>query len=136
MDSNTADGNAANDPALIEDAMKRCRPEAVEAAKKYRENGDPKLAPVIVLGIVERFLEPEMREKLEDGGANLRFMEDLGVDSLTMVEIVMTVEQVLDVKIDNEELRELRTLGDVNSYITARLNGSSGAEPAASGLDR
>ena len=49
--------------------------------------------------------------------------DDLGLDSLTMLEIVMMVEQTLDVSIDNEELRDLRTLGDVKSYLSAKARG-------------
>ena len=40
----------------------------------------------------------------------LRMYEDLGMDSLTMLEVVMLVEQTLEVSIDNEELRDLELL--------------------------
>ena len=49
--------------------------------------------------------------------------EDLGMDSLTMLEIVMLIEQTLKVSIDNEELRDLRTLGDVKAYLNAKAKG-------------
>ena len=49
--------------------------------------------------------------------------EDLGMDSLTMLEIVMLIEQTLKVSIDNEELRDLRTLGDVKAYLDAKARG-------------
>ena len=49
--------------------------------------------------------------------------EDLGMDSLTMLEIVMLIEQTLMVSIDNEELRDLRTLGDVKVYLDAKAKG-------------
>ena len=42
------------------------------------------------------------------------------MDSLTMLEIVMLIEQTLKVSIDNEELRDLRTLGDVKAYLNAK----------------
>jgi 3-hydroxyacyl-[acyl-carrier-protein] dehydratase len=40
-----------------------------------------------------------------------------------MVEVVMMVEEVLQFKINNEELRDLRTLGDVKVFIDCRLKG-------------
>ena len=49
--------------------------------------------------------------------------EDLGMDSLTMLEVVMLVEQTLQVSIDNEELRDLRTVGDVKAYLNAKAMG-------------
>ena len=53
----------------------------------------------------------------------LRMYEDLGMDSLTMLEVVMLVEQTLEVSIDNEELRDLRTIGDVKAYLNAKAKG-------------
>ena len=50
-------------------------------------------------------------------------MEDLGVDSLMMLEIVMLVEETLDVSIENDELMELRTLGDVKTLIDCKVQG-------------
>ena len=40
-----------------------------------------------------------------------------------MLEIVMLVEQTLQVSIDNEELRDLRTIGDVKQYLNAKVRG-------------
>ena len=39
------------------------------------------------------------------------------MDSLTMLEIVMLVEQTLKLAPDNEELRDLRTIGDVKHTL-------------------
>ena len=47
------------------------------------------------------------------------------MDSLTMLEIVMLVEQTLEVSIDNEELRDLRTIGDVKAYLNAKAMGEA-----------
>ena len=40
-----------------------------------------------------------------------------------MLEIVMLVEQTLQVSIDNEELRDLRTVGGVKAYLSAKAKG-------------
>ena len=77
----------------------------------------------IVLGIIDRHLEPEQRKIFKNAQDSLRLYEDLGMDSLTMLEIVMLVEQVLVLSIDNEELRDLRTLGDVKQYVDAKVRG-------------
>ena len=75
------------------------------------------------MGIIDRHLEPDQREILADSDDSLRMYEDLGMDSLTMLEVVMLVEQTLDVSIDNEELRDLRTIGDVKAYLNAKAKG-------------
>ena len=77
------------------------------------------------MGIIDRHLEPEQREILEKSDDSMRMYEDLGMDSLTMLEIVMLVEQTLQVSIDNEELRDLRTIGDVKAYLEAKAKGEA-----------
>ncbi|PIP59672.1 MAG: acyl carrier protein [Verrucomicrobia bacterium CG_4_10_14_3_um_filter_43_23] len=112
--------------ADLRESLKRCRPEIIEAAVHYRRTRDPKEAPKIVLGIIERFLEPEMRSKLQvEDCDDLRMIDDLGVDSLIMVEIVMTIEETLKLSIPDEELRGLQSVKDVKDYISQKIKGSA-----------
>jgi acyl carrier protein len=46
------------------------------------------------------------------------FVCDLGVDSLSMVEIALEVEQRLGVEIPDAELSNLKTVGDAVNYVT------------------
>jgi len=105
----------------LADSLKRCSEETQLAAFGFRETGRLSLLSPIILGIIERFLEPEIRPKLKEGDGSLKLIDDLGIDSLTMMEIVVLVEEVLDLSIDNEELRELRTLDDVREFIDAKI---------------
>jgi acyl carrier protein len=45
------------------------------------------------------------------------FTEDLEVDSLGMVEVVMAAEDKFGVKIPDEDMKDLRTVGDAVAYI-------------------
>jgi 3-hydroxyacyl-[acyl-carrier-protein] dehydratase len=115
-----------SDPTVEEDLkelLKRCPVGTYEAALRFRKNKDISQVETIVLGIIDRHLEPEQREILADSDDTLRMYEDLGMDSLTMLEVVMLVEQTLEVSIDNEELRDLRTIGDVKAYLNAKAKG-------------
>ncbi len=106
----------------LRDALKRCTPETVEAAVRFRQTGDPALVNIIILGILERFMDPEMRPKLAQPDAdNLKILEDLGVDSLTMVEMVMLVEETLALTVDNNELRGIKTVGDIKQFVTNKV---------------
>jgi 3-hydroxyacyl-[acyl-carrier-protein] dehydratase len=107
----------------LREQLKRCSPETVEGALRYRTTGAPDGVGLVVIGIIERFLDPEVRPRLHAGGDGLRIFDDLGIDSLTMVEVVMLVEDVLQIKINNDELRDLRTIGDVKTYINCRIRG-------------
>ncbi|OIO60805.1 MAG: hypothetical protein AUJ82_02030 [Verrucomicrobia bacterium CG1_02_43_26] len=76
--------------------------------------------------MIERFLEPEMRSKLQvEDCDDLRMIDDLGVDSLIMVEIVMTIEETLKLSIPDEELRGLQSVKDVKDYISQKIKGSA-----------
>jgi acyl carrier protein len=55
----------------------------------------------------------------EDVQLNKSFTEDLDVDSLTMVEVVVAAEDRFGVKIPDEEVKNLSTVGDAVSYIAA-----------------
>lgn len=112
----------AETEAALRDSLKRCSSSTIEAALAYRRRHDPELLPSIIIGIVERYVEPDLRVKLT-GDDDVRLMEDLGVDSLTMMEIVMLVEEVVGMQINNEELRDLRTLGDVKTFIDCKARG-------------
>jgi 3-hydroxyacyl-[acyl-carrier-protein] dehydratase len=103
----------------------------VEAALGYRRTGDTRHLPAIILGIFERFVEPDLRPRLTTGDSDdLRVIEDLGLDSLTMMEIVMLVEEVTQTRIENEELRGLITIGDIKTFVDCRARGVQPPAPA------
>ena len=117
------------DEAALRESLKRCSPSTFEAAVQYRRTGNPEHLPAVVIGVIERFVEPDLRMKLKDADDDLRLIEDLGVDSLTMMEIVILVEEVLHMAINNEELRNLRTVGDVKTFIDCKVRGLPLPEP-------
>lgn len=108
----------------LRETLKRCSPEVFEAAVNFRQTGDTRYLPAVVLGIIERYLEPEVRPRLHKGDCDgLEMVNDLQIDSLTMVEIVIMVEESVKVSIDNDELRGLITLGDVKQFIECKVRG-------------
>src|SRR5208283_2778658 len=115
--------SAQEDDALLRESLKRCSASTFEAASQFRKTKNTEHLPAIILGIIERFVEPDLRAKLKDPDDDLRLIEDLGIDSLTMMEIVILVEEVLQMSINNEELRNLRTIGDVKQFIECKVRG-------------
>ena len=111
------------DEAALREYLKRCSPSTFEAAVQYRRTGNPEHVPAVVIGVIERFVEPDLRVKLKEADDDLRLIDDLGVDSLTMMEIVVLVEDVLQMTINNDELRNLRTVGDVKLFIDCKIRG-------------
>lgn len=50
------------------------------------------------------------------------FLDDLEVDSLSMVEVVMAAEDKFGVKIPDEEVKNLKTVGDAVTFIKQSSN--------------
>ena len=118
------------DEASLRESLKRCSPETLQAALEYRKTNDASYLSTIVLGIIERFVEPEHHSRLRHADEDLRVIEDLGLDSLTMMEVVILVEEVLNVSIANDELRNLRTVGDIRVFIDHKVKGLPPPEPS------
>jgi acyl carrier protein len=53
----------------------------------------------------------------EDVQMDKSFVDDLDVDSLSMVEVVVAAEEKFDVKIPDEEVKNLKTVGDAVAFI-------------------
>lgn len=50
------------------------------------------------------------------------FIEDLGADSLDVVELVMALEDEFDMEIDEDEAENISTIGDVVEYIKSNCD--------------
>jgi acyl carrier protein len=53
------------------------------------------------------------------------FKEDLGADSLDIVELVMELEDEFELDIPDEDATDFKTVGDVFEYLYDKLNKSS-----------
>jgi acyl carrier protein len=65
--------------------------------------------------IVEQLGVTPEKVKLE-----AKFIEDLGADSLDIVELVMAVEEEFDLEIPDEEAEKLKTVNDFQSYLVSK----------------
>ena len=70
-----------------------------------------------VKDIIEKELGVE-REKLTPEAS---FIEDLGADSLDIVELVMEFEKEFNIDIPDEDAEKIRTVGDSVSYIESKV---------------
>jgi acyl carrier protein len=58
-----------------------------------------------------------------------RLREDLGLDSLAMIELLFKIEEHFDLEIPNEDLSRVTTVADVTAYVEEKLGAT--AAPAA-----
>ena len=57
----------------------------------------------------------------ENVTADKSFVDDLDIDSLSMVEIAVQAEDRFGVKIPDDELANLKTVGDAVKYVSANV---------------
>ena len=48
-------------------------------------------------------------------------VDDLGADSLDVVDLVMSLEEEFDIEIPDEDVENMKSVGDIVKYIEARL---------------
>ncbi|HAA81323.1 MAG TPA: acyl carrier protein, partial [Thermoanaerobacter sp.] len=46
------------------------------------------------------------------------FIDDLGADSLDIVELIMALEEEFDIEIPDEDAEKIKTVGDVVEYLS------------------
>ncbi|MBE7037814.1 MAG: acyl carrier protein [Ruminococcaceae bacterium] len=50
------------------------------------------------------------------------FIDDLGADSLDMVELIMAIEEEFEFEVPEEEAENIVTVGDAINYIKSKIN--------------
>jgi acyl carrier protein len=75
-------------------------------------NLDERVADIIVeqLGATKEEIVPEAS-----------FIDDLGADSLDIVELVMAMEETFDIEIPDDDAEKIQTIGDAVAYLKDKL---------------
>jgi len=60
-----------------------------------------------------------------------RLREDLGLDSLAMIELLFKIEEHFDLEIPNEDLSRIATVADVTAYVEEKLGAPASTSAAA-----
>ena len=59
----------------------------------------------------------KLNKKKEDIQPTSRLVEDLGADSLDVVELIMAFEDEFNITLEDEDAAKLKTIGDIVTYI-------------------
>lgn len=73
-----------------------------------------------VLDRVKKVTVEELGVKEEEVVESASFTEDLGADSLDVVELVMAFEDEFQIEIPDDEVGEIKTVGDAVTYISKK----------------
>lgn len=72
---------------------------------------------------VKEIIVEQLDVKPEDVSESKTFTDDLGADSLAIVELVLALEEKFEVKIPDDEVDKIKTVGDAIAYIKNNTGG-------------
>jgi acyl carrier protein len=110
-----------SDPAA---KLDRFPSEIRDAYRRFRADGAPADLQAVVLAVLLEHMPKRNQDPLTD---EMHLIEDLGYDSLAVAEMVFFFEDLFQVRIGNQELLGVRTVGDVRRFVTRKI----GPKPAA-----
>lgn len=70
---------------------------------------------------VKKILCDQLDLEEEQVNEGSEVIDDLGADSLDIVDLVMTLEEEFDTEIPDEDIENLKTVGDIVKYIEDRV---------------
>jgi 3-hydroxyacyl-[acyl-carrier-protein] dehydratase len=103
----------------IRHTFRRCREGTADAIIELRRTDDLELIPTVVRGIVWRYVRDETQPAVNDATAETP-LTSLGIDSLTMMEIVLDVQDALNLTIEDADLKKMKTIGDLIEFLQKR----------------
>ena len=75
--------------------------------------------------IINEIMVEEFECDVEDLTPDAMIGEDLGLDSLDGVDLVVALEKALQCRLSEDEVRGIRTLGDIYDRVNSRLHGAA-----------
>ncbi len=71
---------------------------------------------------VNSIIAEQLGVETEEVTSEASFTDDLGADSLDIVELVMAFEEEFDIEIPDEDAEKIQTIDDAVSYLKERLS--------------
>ncbi len=117
-------------PRLLEKSPDAIRAEltgfpaaAIGAVLGFREKGDDASLGALVLAMLAFYRPKTHTDALGSLPPETRFREELGIDSLTLTEMVFKLDELLGVPIELREVAHVQTLGELQEFLRAKLQG-------------
>ena len=84
---------------------------------RYGANTKKETRRFIMFETLKEYLVKEFRLNPDDVTMNSELIGDLGINSLELADLILLCEDKFDVVIDDEEIRNFTTVGDVVRYL-------------------
>ena len=71
---------------------------------------------------VKKIIVEQLGISSDEVTSDAKFVDDLGADSLDIVELIMAFEEQFDIEIPDEDAEKIETVGDAIKYIEERIS--------------
>jgi acyl carrier protein len=103
-----------------DEALRNLPPAAQAAFQHFLDSGDTQALDLVILAILEDFIPHASARPLSELPGKTLLMKDLGFDSLAIAEVVFFTEDLLAIRIANEEIVQVHTLDDLRSFVRSK----------------
>ncbi len=101
-------------------------PDGVKSAYlAFAETGDSAALDTVVFGVLQFYLPKKPAGQVAALPGSTRLIDDLGCDSLTMLDMVFMAEGLFGIKIDDSDLPKIVTLEDLRSHLRRLVLGAT-----------
>ena len=70
---------------------------------------------------IKEILAEQLDADADEMTMDTNIARDLGADSLDVVELLMSIEDEFEVEIPDEEIENIKTIGDLTDYIQSNM---------------
>ena len=74
---------------------------------------------------VSQLIVDQLGVSMEEIKPEVSFLDDLGADSLDIVDLVMAMEEEFDIEIPDDDAEKIQTIGDAFAYIKDKEKGGA-----------
>jgi len=72
---------------------------------------------------IKEIIADQLGVEVEKITPEAKFVDDLGADSLDVVELIMAFEEEFGIEIPDEDAEKIQTVGDVINYLKEKVGG-------------
>ncbi len=105
----------------LRDTLRGFPEETIRDCAEFQATADPAAFDRAVLGLVHHHLSPKPPRPLATYPRSTALVAELGLDSITMVELVFIFEDLFAAKLPQEELLQVVTLDDLLNLLRRHL---------------